>query len=70
MKSAVPVILKLMVSLPLPAIHSPAVAPLAVSLLEAVMASLRVQRPSLASVSAVEFTVMVEAALVLLLVSE
>lgn len=70
MKSAVPVILKLMVSLPLPAIHSPAVAPLAVSLLEAVMASLRVQRPSLASVSAIEFTVMVEAALVLLLVSE
>jgi hypothetical protein len=69
-KSAVPVILKLMVSLPLPAIHSPAVAPLAVSLLEAVMASLRVQRPSLASVSAIEFTVMVEAALVLLLVSE
>ena len=70
MKSAVPVILKLMVSLPLPAIHSPAVAPLAMSLLEALMASLKVQTPSLASVSAVEFTVMVEAALVLLLVSE
>ena len=70
MKSAVPVMLKLMVSVPEPAIHSPAVAPLAVSLLEALMASLRVHRPSLASVSAVEFTVIVEAALVLLLVSE
>jgi hypothetical protein len=62
-KSAVPVMLKLMVSLPEPAIHSPAVAPLAMSLLEALMASLKVQTPSLASVSAVEFTVMVEAAL-------
>jgi hypothetical protein len=48
-KSAVPVILKLIVSVPEPAIHSPAVAPLAVSLLEALMASLRVHRPSLAS---------------------
>ena len=57
MKSAVPVILKLIVSVPEPAIHSPAVAPLAVSVLEAMMASLKVQTPSSAATSPLELTV-------------
>ncbi len=52
-----PGILKLIVSAPEPAIHSPGVAPLAVSVLAAVIASLRVHTPSSAVVSPLEVTV-------------
>jgi hypothetical protein len=55
--------LKLIVSVPVsPAIHSPGVAPLAVLVFAAVIASLSVQTPSSARVSALELTVMVWAA--------
>ena len=50
-----------MVSAPLPAGHSPAVAPEAVSLLAAVMASRRVQTPSSATTLVVLSTVIVAA---------
>ena len=62
MKSAVPEMLNSMVSAPEPAIHSPPVAPEAVSSFAAVIASRSVHSPSSAVVSAVELTVMVEAA--------
>lgn len=48
---------------PLPAAHSPTAAPEAVSVLEAIIASRRVQEPSFAWLSAVELTVIVAAAL-------
>jgi hypothetical protein len=54
------------VSAPEPAAHSPAAAPEAVSVFAATMASRSVQSPSLAVVSAIEFTVMVLAACTLL----
>ena len=47
------------VSEPEPAAHSPVVAPEAVSVLAAVIASRRVQRPASASLSSVLLTVMV-----------
>lgn len=61
-KSAVPVILKLMVSAPLPAAHSPAATPEAVSSLAAMMFLLSVQAPLLVVVSALELTTMLVAA--------
>lgn len=61
-KSGVPVMLNSMVSAPEPAIHSPPVTPEAVSVLAAVIASRSVHSPSSAVVSAVELTVMVDAA--------
>ncbi len=65
-KSAVPVSANSIVSVPEPAAHSPVAAPETVSVFAAVIASLSVQAPSLAVVSAVEFTVMVLAACTLL----
>jgi hypothetical protein len=62
-KSAVPVILKLIVSAPeSPDTHSPGVAPEAVFEFEARIASLKVQNPSSAAESADEFTTIVAAA--------
>src|SRR5205823_14128241 len=57
----VPVTLKFTVSEPLPAPHSPDIAPEAASVLAAVIASRRVQEPSSATTSAVLFTVIVAA---------
>ena len=61
LKVTVPATLKVMVSAPDPAAHSPAAAPEAASVLAAVIASRRVQAPSLAATSASELTV-IEAA--------
>ena len=62
----VPSTLKEMVSVPLPAIHSPTAEPDTVSVLAAMIASGRVQKPSSAIVLAVLLTVISDAATALL----